>query len=206
MVVKLDITGKRFHRLVALNPNGFDKSPSRKHIRWDFICDCGKIYNARINSIVHGATKSCGCLKNEGNANRIHGMTKSREYQSWAHMKGRCLNKLSKDFYLYGGRGILVCDRWVDSFENFYADMGDCPDGFSIDRIDVNGNYEPLNCRWTDSKVQSRNKRDNKFYEFNGMKMCQSDWAKFLGINVSTLIQRLEKWSIERSLSTFKEK
>ena len=207
MVCKLDITGMKFGRLTAIKQNGVDISPSRKHLKWDCVCDCGNFFNCRLNTLRSGSVKSCGCLKLESKPNLKHGLRKTPEYESWAHLKTRCLNKNSSDYYLYGGRGITICQEWENSFECFIKDMGGKPSkNMSIDRIDVNKGYEPSNCRWADNKTQSRNKRNNKFYEFNGMKMCQSDWAEFLGISVSTLIQRLKKWSLKRSLSTFKEK
>lgn len=207
MVRKLDVTGIKFGRLTAIKQNGVDISSSRKHLKWDCVCDCGNFFNCRLNSLRNGAVKSCGCLKLESKPNLKHGLRKTPEYESWAHLKARCLNKNSKDYYLYGERGITICKEWENSFECFIKDMGVKPSkNMSIDRIDVNKGYEPSNCRWADNKTQSRNKRNNKFYEFNGMKMCQSDWAEFLGISVATLIKRLKKWSINRSLSTFKEK
>lgn len=205
MAAQLDIAGMRFGRLVAVKRNGYDIQPSRNHIKWDCVCDCGAIVNVRLNNLRGGNIKSCGCLKKESSPNKTHGMRKSPEYETWAHIKSRCLNPNSLDYPLYGGRGILICQEWVDSFEAFYADMGTRPGGkSSIDRIDVNGNYEKINCRWANNYTQSRNKRSNVMLEFNGKVMCQSDWANHLGINVSTLIQRLKNWSLEKALSTFK--
>lgn len=99
-----------------------------------------------------------------------------------------------------------MCKRWSDSFEAFFEDMGKKPDGMkSIDRIDVDGNYCKENCRWATDHMQSRNKRNNTYLELNGLEMCLADWAKHLNINVSTLIQRLRAWPLEKALSTFKE-
>ena len=99
-----------------------------------------------------------------------------------------------------------MCERWANSFEAFFEDMGRRPEGMkSIDRIDVNGNYCKENCRWANDHIQSRNKRNNTRIYFNGLEMCLSDWAKHLGINVSTLIERIKKWPFEKALSTFKE-
>lgn len=201
----IDITGIRFGRLLALNRNGFDQAPSRKHIRWDCQCDCGKIINTRLNSLRNGHVRSCGCLLSEGN-NVKHGMSKSKEYQTWIRIKERCGKITHPDYYLYGARGIIVCDRWLNSFDNFLLDMGFRPEGkSSLDRIDNNGNYDPSNCRWADIYTQARNKRCNIFYEFNGKNMCLSDWANKLGINPSSLRERLTKWSLEKSLSIHKK-
>lgn len=205
MVAKLDITGMKFGRLTALKQNGHDISPSRKHVRWDCVCECGNVVNVRLNALRSGGLKSCGCLKKEATHKIKHHMTNTTEYRTWAHIKGRCLRPTHADFYLYGGRGIKICERWANSFEAFYEDMGPKPDGMSIDRIDVNGDYCKENCRWADNKTQSRNKRNNRFIEFNGMNMCVTDWARHLGIHNSSLWERLKKWPIEKSLSTLKE-
>jgi len=203
MVAKLDITGLKFGKLTAIKENGFDKSPSRKHIRWDCKCDCGNILNVRLNALRTGGVKSCGCLM-VGNIK--HGMKHTKEYETWSRIKARCYNTNNPDYFLYGGRGITVCSQWLESFENFYNDMGERPlNCNSIDRIDNNGNYEPSNCRWSDIKTQARNKRNNRTYELNGLKMCMADWAKHLGISFATLDERLKKWSLEKSLTTFKE-
>ena len=196
----------KFGRLTALNPNGHDVSPSRKHILWACICDCGKTVDVRLNALRSGGAKSCGCIKKEGNSNRKHGMTKTPEYMTWARIKARCTNPKSQDFIDYGGRGIKMCESWLNSFENFFKDMGKRPDGMSsIDRIDVNGDYCKENCRWANDHTQSRNKRNNRNLEFNGLEMCITDWSRHLGINVSSLIQRLREWPLEKALSTFKE-
>jgi len=132
------------------------------------ICDCGKIKNVCFQNIKSGKSKSCGCerikelkLRNykHGNNSRLNVST---EYTSWYSMKYRCLNTKSKDYKNYGGRGIKICDRWLNSFENFLQDMGERPEGKTIDRIDVDGNYEPTNCRWADWNTQQNNRRNNK--------------------------------------------
>ena len=206
MVAKLDITGMKFGRLTALHENGHDISPSRKHILWACVCDCGNAIDVRLNALRSGGAKSCGCLRKEGNSNRKHGMTKTAEYRSWAHIKARCTNPNHADFADYGGRGIKVCQRWMESFEAFFEDMGKKPDwAKSIDRIDVDGDYCKENCRWADDRMQSRNKRNNRNLKLDGLEMCLTDWAKHLGVSVSTLIERLEKWPLEKALSIFKE-
>jgi len=136
MATKLDITGLTFGRLTALYPNGHDISPSRKHILWKCICDCGKEVNIRLNNLRSGHAKSCGCIKKEGNHTRKHGMTHTAEYQTWARIKARCNNPKHKDFADYGGRGIKICSEWANSFEKFFLDMGKRPEGMtSIDKL-----------------------------------------------------------------------
>jgi hypothetical protein len=203
---KLDITGMRYGKLLAIKQNGYDQSPSRKHVKWDCICDCGKSVNVRLNSLRSGNIKSCGCLFKLGN-NKTHGMSKTTEYLTWLNIKSRCNNPKNKDYHIYGERGIKLCKEWQNSFETFLKDMGKKPSiEHSIDRIDNNGNYEKNNCRWANNYTQSRNKRNNVFYTYNGKKMCITDWASYLGISLSTLYERLDKWSLNKSLSTFKEK
>ena len=205
MVAKIDITGMKFGRLTAIRQNGHDINPSRKHIKWDCLCECGNTVNARLNALRTGGLKSCGCLKKETLPNVTHRMSHTPEYKTWARIKARCTKSTHQDFYLYGGRGIKMCEKWANSFEDFYEDMGPRPSGMSIDRIDVNGDYCKENCRWANNQTQSRNKRNNHFIELHGVSMCLTDWAKHLGICRATLIQRLREWPLERALTTFKE-
>jgi hypothetical protein len=141
----------------------------RKKIKMaECLCECGNKVITRFQYYKSNHTKSCGCLKSffisEVNVKHSHssnnGVKKtSREYNSWGSMKNRCYNPKNNRWNSYGGRGIKVCDRWLNSFENFLEDMGERPNGCSIDRIDPNGNYEPNNCRWATSKEQGKNKR-----------------------------------------------
>ena len=133
--------------------------------------------------------------------NFIHGMSKTSTYKSWEAMIQRCSNASLKSYKNYGGRGISVCYEWT-KFEKFYADMGIKPNGCSIDRIDVNGNYDKLNCRWSTMKQQNRNRRNNRLIEFNGETMCVNEWAESLGINKRTLLNRLTNgWEIKKALT-----
>ena len=133
--------------------------------------------------------------------NFVHGMSKTSTYKSWEAMIQRCSNASLKSYKNYGGRGISVCDEWT-KFEKFYADMGIKPNGCSIDRIDVNGNYNQLNCRWSTMKQQNRNRRNNRLIEFNGETMCVNEWAESLGINKRTLLNRLTNgWEIKKALT-----
>lgn len=132
-----------------------------------------------------------------------HGMCKSSEYYTWSSMGNRCNNKNDPSHYRYGGRGISICKRW-QKFKNFYEDMGDKPaPGYSIDRIDNNGNYEPDNCRWATVAQQANNQRTNVLIEHNGKTQNMKQWSSELGINYQTLVSRFKNgWSIERVLKT----
>lgn len=129
------------------------------------ICDCGNIIDTQLNRLINGSTTSCGCYNKEivSMKQTTHGLRNSSEYNIWCHMKSRCYNTNVKRYQDWGGRGITVCDRWKNSFENFIQDMGKRPTSFhSIDRKDNNGNYEPSNCRWATKIEQSQNKRPYK--------------------------------------------
>lgn len=136
--------------------------------------------------------------------NTKHGMTLSSEYTSWARMKDRCANKNANNYQRYGGRGIFVCDRWINSFENFIEDMGNKPGKeFSIDRIDNLAGYCPENCKWSDRIEQCNNRRSSSFLMCNGKTQTIAQWAKEMGYKASTIGMRLSYgWTIERAINT----
>jgi len=134
--------------------------------------------------------------------NRTHGKRFTKVYRSWLHMKDRCLNPRSNSFAYYGGRGITVCDRWRDSFEAFYADMGDPLPGLSLDRIDNDGDYSPENCRWATLRQQANNTRANRTITFNGKTRTLIQWARITGIDRGIIADRRNRgWPIERALT-----
>lgn len=163
MSARIDLTGQRFSRLVALSVSGL----ARKNLLWRCLCNCGNHHDVSSDHLRRGLVKSCGCLKAEklSKGNLIHGDSPkgkkySREYSSWAHMKTRCTNTKNDNYKYYGGRGVGFCERWK-SYKNFLADMGRCPEGMTLERKNVNGNYEPSNCKWATWEEQRANKRNS---------------------------------------------
>lgn len=135
-----------------------------------------------------------------------HGLADTPTHRSWMSMRQRCLNQNDRAYRNYGGRGITICSRW-SVFENFLADMGVKPDGMELERINVDGNYEPGNCRWATISEQARNTRRNRFIEFNGKRQTVAEWSRELGILEFTIYWRLNKgWSPERALSPVRKK
>lgn len=136
---------------------------------------------------------------------RTHGHATERTatYNAWQGMKARCSCKSHSSFHRYGARGIKVCDRWLQSFENFLSDMGEAPPGLTLDRKDNDGHYEPSNCRWASKKVQSNNRGDNRLIEFDGKVQTLEQWANEVGVSSQTLWMRLDYgWSVQKALTT----
>lgn len=204
-----DLNGQKFGRLTVLER----KENSKNGIpRWLCRCDCGNLTVVLSTQLRNGRTKSCGCyMKEVVSKQRIkHGLSETRLYKVWRTMKERCLCETYRDYKHYGGRGIKVCDEWLDDFMNFYnwamdngydenAKRGE----YTIDRIDVNGNYEPSNCRIVSMKEQANNVRRNHLIEYKGKTQTLSQWSDEVGISSHTLLNRLQNgWSIEKALTT----
>lgn len=166
---------------------------------WVCRCSCGSIKSVRGTSLISKHTKSCGCLGRM--TGYKHGMRKTPEYKTWQGLKDRCSNKNNPSYNSYGGRGIKVCDRWLHSFENFYTDLGSKPSKkYSIDRIDVNGDYSPENCKWATPKEQANNRRTNIYIDFNGLHLTIAEWARYLGIAVNVLHARIRRGDLPPNL------
>ena len=196
-----DLTGKRFGRLVVLERVENSKTGSS---RWLCKCDCGETRVHTAGTLNYGVVQSCGCYGKEARAksNTTHNKSQTKLYRVWASMRERCFSPLCKGFPYYGGRGISVCDEWNSSFQVFYdwaIGNGYC-EGLSIDRIDVDGNYCPENCRWVSKNIQANNTQKNVRIEYNGEVHTIGEWANILGIEYRTLWMRLRRgWSVEKA-------
>lgn len=190
MTKEKDISGQRFGRLLAIKKDHsvWDKKTRRSENYWLFRCDCGKEKVINKYSVLRGKTVSCGCFNKEKTVERNikHGLfnTEKRIYGCWQDMKNRCYNKNRKKYKIYGGRGIIVCDEWKNSFSNFYewAKNNGYNDNLTLDRIDSNGNYEPSNCRWATLKEQANNKRNNHKITINGITKNLCEWLEIYNI------------------------
>ena len=202
MAKKLDvIAGQRFGNMTII------KEIELRLKKRYFLCqcDCGKIKECRFVILRSGRIKSCGCERDKRNktANLIHGYAKGHLYNSWHSMKQRCLNNKCKSFEHYGGRGIKICEIWLDFIPFMqWALLNGYKDNLTIERINVNGNYEPTNCTWITQAEQTLNTRRNVNITFNGVTMCRKLWANKIGISNSALTKRLENWSLEKALTT----
>lgn len=188
-----DLTGQKFSRLTAIKYMG--------HSKWECECECGKHIICNLTDLRKGHTKSCGCLREE--QLKKHGMSDTRIYKIWQNMVSRCYINSSTNYDDYGMRGILVCDEWKNSPENFieWGMNNGYKDGLTIDRIDVNGNYEPSNCRWATYKQQANNKRNTKKYFLNGEYKTIPELCNYYQKNYDLVRGRVSKgWDIERAL------
>ena len=200
MAFAKDRTGERFGRLVAVARVGASKS---RNVRWLCRCDCGSDVTVSSSALVAGATRSCGCLRTDlaSERKKTHGLSGTRAFKAWDNARRRCYQPKDKRFPKYGGRGIGMCQRWRDDFASFYEDMGECPPGMTIERIDVDGDYEPSNCKWADRNEQAMNRRSRVQMELNGEKLCLAEYCRRTGDSYSALKTKLYRASRRASFA-----
>lgn len=204
MATKLNLMGETFGRLTV----SYEAERKGKYERmWHCSCECGNTKVVSQGHLRSGHTQSCGCLHKETMRNKLttHGLRDSKAYSCWANAKQRCTNPNNDRYENYMGRGITMYPEWLNSFEAFYRDMGDCPEGMSLDRYpDNDGNYEPDNCRWATQEEQQNNKRNNHLLTFQGRTQTIQQWSRETGIHPGTIYNRvvLLGWSDAEALTT----
>lgn len=201
----LDLTGKKFGRLrvVARGPDKEQGRPS-----WLCVCTCGKQSAVDGRALRCGNTRSCGCWKDEktGARRRTHGMSYTVTYAVWRNMHERCGNPNNTQYADYGGRGIGVCTRW-HSFENFLADMGERPEGMTLERMKNSRGYSKSNCVWATRMQQAKNKRNNRWLTAGGETLHLAEWGRRLGISASSVAGRVCRgWTVEAACTTPKQR
>lgn len=209
-----DINGKRFGKLTVIREGDKKVKPCGSPVKmWICKCDCGNTTLVSTSDLNNGHTTSCGCVKRGmlGNITRKHGMTKTRIYKIYRGMISRCYSKSNPHYDLWGGRGIKICDEWLGEhgFENFmeWSMNNGYENGLSIDRIDNNGNYEPLNCRWTTWIVQANNTRKNIYVTYKGKTQSLPDWCRELGLEYNMIYLRYKRgWDTEKMFNQPKRK
>jgi hypothetical protein len=186
-----DVTGLKCGKLTV---SSFSHTDSRRRACWVCVCECGGTITTDVHRMRSERPRptSCGCAR-YGN-NKVHGMSRHPAYFSWSSMRSRCYSKINTNYFRYGGRGIVVCDRWRESFETFWEDMGPTyAEGKTLDRKDNDGNYEPGNCRWATLVEQGNNKRSNVWVETPWGKMTLAQAARRSGLSAKTLHGRRKR-------------
>lgn len=180
----IDLTGKKFGKLTVIKRDG---STADHKAKWLCECECGNETSVSGCQLRNGKTTSCGCARR---GNVVHGMSKTPTYKTWRDMRKRCNNPNATGYENYGGRGISVCKEW-DDFMVFLRDMGERPEGTTIDRIDVNGNYEASNCRWATQEQQNNNTRRTIKVTIDGVTKSLKQWSNTLGVNYKSVNSRV---------------
>ena len=194
----IDLKGLRFVHLVVTERAGADK---HGHVMWLCQCDCGNQKVVKGHKLLSGDYKSCGCMHRKYS----HGHSDTRLYHIWRTMKARCVDPNSHKYHAYGGRGITICEEWLNSFEAFYdwAMSNGYRENLSIDRINNDGSYCPENCRWATAKEQANNTRNNRLLIYNGESHTISEWADITGISAKAIYRRLGRgWNAAKTLTT----
>ena len=190
-----NLTGLKFGKLTVIE---LDSSYTKKHKKWFCECDCGNFTSVFGTNLKQGVTTSCGCQSSRNNArelvkvNTTHGLSRSKIYRIYHTMKNRCYKKSSKPYNDYGGRGIIICNEWLSDFESFrnWAISNSYEEGLTLERIDVNGNYEPSNCKWITQSEQCNNKRTTLYATIKGETKTLKEWSLLSGIKYNTLHTR----------------
>lgn len=186
MATKLDLTNQKYGSLTVLS----EEPAKNRGTYWRCRCDCGNTVVKKTKMLRHERHPNCGCLTKQlqsiNNSQATHRLSKSPTYQSWCMMKSRCNNPNYTHFKYYGARGITYCERW-ESYENFMEDMGERPKGYTLDRIDSEGNYTPSNCKWSTRENQADNRRNNVYLTYDNRTMYIKDWALVLGVKRSQI-------------------
>lgn len=196
----IDLTGQKFGRLTVVErAEDYVTKNGKKYTQWLCKCECGNIKIISTSRLKDGTTKSCGCLSKE--LKTKHNLCYTRIYEIFCGIKKRCFNKKDKSYKIYGDRGIKVCDEWLDKengFMNFYnwAINNGYNDDLTIDRIDVNGNYEPSNCRWVSKKEQANNRRTNHYITYNNKTQNLKQWCDELNLNYKTTYNKIKYFNI----------
>lgn len=197
-----NLLGRTFGALLVISFAG--KSETLGPL-WVCKCSCGKEVVRCSASLKNRHPHSCGCKVREflAKMSKTHGQSGTREHRAWGRIKERCYRKNHDQYEYYGARGIKVCDRWLESFQNFIEDMGTCPPNMTIERIDCNGHYEPSNCKWATNLEQQNNKRTNVKMEWNGKILTCAQWARETGLSVGIIHYRLKKRRPIEKILTF---
>lgn len=201
----IDLTGQKFGRLTVIKR--VEKQNKTRSAYWLCQCECGNTTIVSSPNLKNKHAMSCDCLQQESRLTHsiTHGLTKTRIYKIYLGMKKRCYNKNYFQFQYYGGKGIRICDEWLNNFKSFYdwSIANNYNDTLTIDRINSNGNYCPENCRWVDKYVQANNKKTNKLITYNNETHTMKEWSKITGLTYSTIQHRLDRnWDIEKALTT----
>lgn len=195
-----NLTGKKFGRLTTI-----ERVRGKQQVLYRCICDCGNVTFANATQLQKGLKKSCGCYKKEVTKAMAtkHGKTNTRQFRIWSHIKDRCYDYNCPKYKRYGGRGIKMCDEWLNNFQKFYdwAMANGYKDNLTIDRIDNDGNYEPSNCRWVTNQEQQNNRSNNRKIVYNGQEYTASQLAKKYNVPYKLFMGRLyNNWAIEEAL------
>lgn len=201
-----DLSGKRIGMLTVLCVYGKNKYGQ---VVWECVCDCGKITHPTSGDLLSGHTTSCGCVRGKklGNFARTHGESRTRLYKEWQDMRYRCYNPNNSYYENYGMRGIIVCQEWKDSYESFrnWAINNGYSENLTLDRIDVNGNYEPSNCRWSNQYEQANNRTNNNIVSYHGKIDTLTNMCRSLNVNYSVIKSRIRLgYSFEEAIDNFK--